>query len=168
VWSKEEKKEPVALLNGVDQQHSNQWRRLHAGRASQASGLYPRYIFDTFVVGNSNRLAHAACQAVAEKPAAQYNPCVLYAALAWARHTCGTPLVMLQPFNGLQVLYVSSEEFTNELINAFVPRTLRPSATSIAHRRAASRRHQFIAGKESTQEEFFHTFTRCMAMASRS
>jgi chromosomal replication initiator protein len=160
VWNKEEIKEPVALLNGLDHtSHSSNGNGSALGRAPLPSGLNPRYIFDTFVVGNSNRLAHAACQAVAERPAAQYNPLFLYGGVGLGKthllHAIGHVAVA----NGLQVLYVSSEEFTNELINAI--RAQNTSAFRDKYRTIdvlLVDDIQFIAGKESTQEEFFHTF----------
>jgi len=118
-----------------------------------------RYTFETFVVGASNRLAHAACMAVAENPARAYNPMFLYGGVGLGKthllHAIGNTAHQ----RSLQVLYVSSEEFTNDFINSIQK-----------HNNAAFRERyrqidvlliddiQFIAGKESTQEEFFHTF----------
>jgi chromosomal replication initiator protein len=80
--------------------------------------LNPRYTFDNFVVGSGNRLAHAACQAVADKPAKAYNPLFLYGGVGLGKthllHSIGNACFA----RGLNVLYVSSEEFTNEIINA--------------------------------------------------
>jgi chromosomal replication initiator protein len=124
-------------------------------------GLTPRYTFDTFVVGSSNQFAQAACQAVAELPSKAYNPLFIYGGVGLGKthllHAVGHETVRL--FQGMTVVYLSSERFTNELINAIrYDRTAEFRARYRTIDLLLIDDIQFISGKERTQEEFFHTF----------
>jgi chromosomal replication initiator protein len=127
----------------------------------EPAGLHPKYTFDSFVIGSSNRFAHAAALAVAECPAEAYNPLFIYGGAGLGKthllHAIGRYVRECHP--GLQALYVSSEQFMNEFILALQRRTI-PEF----HRRYRAvdllmvDDIQFLEGKERTQEEFFHTF----------
>jgi len=124
-------------------------------------GLNPRYTFDTFIVGSSNQFAHAACRAVAEAPSRSYNPLFIYGGVGLGKthlmHAVGH--YVLQHNRDMKLTYISSERFMNEMINA------------VRYDRVLDFREryrsvdvllvddiQFLAGKEGTQTEFFHTF----------
>ena len=123
--------------------------------------LNPKYTFDTFVVGNNNRFAHAAAIAVADKPGESYNPLFLYGGVGLGKthlmHAIGNRI--LQNNRSAKILYVTSEKFTNQMINA-----IKDNKNEVFRNKYRTidvlliDDIQFIAGKERVQEEFFHTF----------
>lgn len=131
---------------------------------SERANLNPKYIFDTFVVGSNNKFAHSASLAVAESPGNVYNPLYLYGGAGLGKthlmHSIGHFILQQNP--NMKVLYVTSEQFTNEVISSIRS----GNAADMTKLREKYRTVdvlliddiQFIIGKESTQEEFFHTF----------
>jgi len=148
---------PLTLPSG----RGGRERASSSARGSEPARLNPKYSFDTFVIGSSNRFANAAAVAVAEAPAKAYNPLFVYGESGLGKthllHAIGHYAQSLG--NVSRVRYVSSEEFTNDFINS-----LRDDKTSSFQRRYRDNDIllvddiQFLENKERTQEEFFHTF----------
>jgi chromosomal replication initiator protein len=125
--------------------------------------LNPRYTFDTFVVGRNNQLAHAAAKSVADSPAKSYNPLFIFGGVGLGKthlmQAIGHELMKNGKFNRLKICYISAEEFLNDLISAIT------SGSTVSFRNRYRRMDvlliddvEFLAKKEGTQEEFFHTF----------
>ena len=123
--------------------------------------LNPKYTFDTFVVGNNNRFAQAAALAVADKPSEAYNPLFLYGGVGLGKthlmHAIGNRT--LKNFRNFKILYVTSEKFTNQMINAIKDNKMEVFRNQYRKIDVLLIDDiQFIAGKKQVQEEFFHTF----------
>ena len=152
--SKEEQNDEVVIK---DNSNTNSPEEVEINKST----LNPKYTFETFVVGNSNRFAHAAALAVGNEPGKAYNPLFLYGGVGLGKthlmHAIGNRI--LQNNNKTNVLYVTSEKFTNQLINA-----IKDNKNEVFRNKYRSidvlliDDIQFIAGKERVQEEFFHTF----------
>jgi len=134
--------------------------------SNEITRLNPKYVFDTFVIGSSNRFAHATAVAVAEAPAQSYNPLFIYGGSGLGKthllHAIGHYAHNLNP--GVRVRYVNSEEFTNDFINTIAESRIGNNKTGAFQRRYRDvdvlliDDIQFLQGKEETMEAFFHTF----------
>lgn len=154
-------KEEIPITAPTKREQQELFKENTSVQDSIDSNLNPKYVFETFVIGNSNRFAYAAAQAVANNPAHAYNPLFLYGGVGLGKthlmHAIGNRIKQNNP--SMKVLYTSSEKFTNEIIN------------SIQNKNTEAFRQkyrnidcliiddiQFLKGKEQTQVEFFHTF----------
>ncbi len=152
--SKEEQNDEIVIIDNENKKSSEDVE-------INKSTLNPKYTFETFVVGNSNRFAHAAALAVGNQPGKAYNPLFLYGGVGLGKthlmHAIGNRI--LENNKNTNVLYVTSEKFTNQLINA-----IKDNKNEVFRNKYRSidvlliDDIQFIAGKERVQEEFFHTF----------
>ncbi len=152
------------LEKNIDIQNTKQLKMTNYNAKYEMANLNSKYKFDTFVVGSNNRFAHSAALAVAESPGESYNPLYIYGGAGLGKthlmHSIGYFILEQNPDK--KVLYVTSEEFTNEVIASIRS----GNATDMTNLRSKYRTVdvlliddiQFIIGKESTQEEFFHTF----------
>ena len=152
---------PIPLLNyeRVADERVADEARLFEPSSNHGANLNPRYTFDAFIVGSSNRMAHAVAQSVAERPGTAYNPLFIYGGSGLGKTHLLQAIGQVVQATGKRALYVTSEVFTNEMIGAIRTQTTEEF-------RAKYRTIDvlllddvhFIGGKEQTQEEFFHTF----------
>lgn len=155
-------------LNEIQNMSIEASQKKRTKSAAEKAGLNPKYTFDTFVVGGNNKFAHAASLAVAESPGQAYNPLFLYGGVGLGKthlmHSIAHFTLQNNPKK--KVLYITSETFTNELIESLKNGKTSGNESAMSKFRDKYRNNdvlliddiQFIIGKESTQEEFFHTF----------
>ena len=155
-------------LNEIQNMSIEASQKKRTKSAAEKAGLNPKYTFDTFVVGGNNKFAHAASLAVAESPGQAYNPLFLYGGVGLGKthlmHSIAHFTLQNNPKK--KILYVTSETFTNELIESLKNGKTSGNESAMSKFRDKYRNNdvlliddiQFIIGKESTQEEFFHTF----------
>ncbi len=159
VYSVMNKKMEITAISSIDEMTG--YSNSKATKTMIKSNLNPQYTFESFVIGNSNRFAHAACVAVAESPAKAYNPLFIYGGVGLGKthlmHAIGHQIISKNP--NANIIYLSTENFMNEMINSI------KDDTNEAFRNKYRNVDvlliddiQFIQQKESTQEEFFHTF----------
>ena len=153
----------TAAANNVQEALNNSFDNLTTSPEYLKTSLNPKYTFDTFVVGNNNRFAHAAALAVSEAPASMYNPLFIYGGVGLGKthlmQAIGNEI--LKRDSSKKVLYVTSEAFTNELVNAIKDANYKNELFRNKYRNIdilLIDDIQFFAGKNTAQEEFFHTF----------
>ena len=154
----------VSIISAENKTNDEQIKSINNNSISvihSNSGLKPEYTFETFVVGKNNEFAHAAALAVAEAPSTAYNPLFLYSGSGLGKthlmHAIGNEI--LRNNKNASILYVTSEEFTNQLVNSLKDNTMDQFRNKYRNIDVLLIDDiQFIAGKDRTQEEFFHTF----------